>query len=102
MQFVERSHRGSLRHELCGLPEPGSIGSTNAGGNPAAAIDVDVSNDAIGGSGSPLGSANLVTVVVEFEFEPDREIGEPTIADSVVLPVGQTNVSTIWYHLDAF
>ncbi len=28
----------------------------NVRGNPAAAFDVDVSNDAIGGLGSPLGS----------------------------------------------
>lgn len=34
----------------------GSFQSNNDRGNPAAAIDVDVSNDAIGGLGSPLGS----------------------------------------------
>ncbi len=30
---------------------------TNARGNPAAAIDVDVNYDGIGGLGSPLGSS---------------------------------------------
>ena len=31
----------------------------NGGGNPVAAFDVDVSNDAIGDLGSPLGYAAL-------------------------------------------
>ncbi len=31
----------------------------NGGGNPAAAIDVDISNDAFGGLGSPLCSATI-------------------------------------------
>ncbi len=32
---------------------------TNVGGNPAAAFDVDVSEDADGGLGSPLGSVTI-------------------------------------------
>ena len=32
----------------------GPTQADNVGGNPAAAFDIDVSNDAIGGLGSPL------------------------------------------------
>ncbi len=41
----------------------------NDRGNPVAAFDVDLSNDAIGDLGSPLGSANLVAIDIEFHFD---------------------------------
>ena len=61
------------------------------GGNRAAAFDVDVSKDAIGGLGSPLGFANFVAVDIEFQFDLISGVSEPAVCNSVVFSVRQEN-----------
>ncbi len=65
--------------------------SGNEGGNPVAAFDVDVSNDAIGDLGSPLGSANFVAVDIEFQFDLIGGVSKPAVCNSVVFSVRQEN-----------
>ena len=57
---------------------------SNDGGNPVAAFDVDVGNYAIGGLGSPLGSAFCESPdVLAIEHEPNALLESSSVKKSV-------------------